>query len=160
MRMGKAVNFLQEQLQGITQLGANNGSLVDSIKIDYYGQPTPIKHVSHSSRDGLKISITPHELNLVPAIVLACEKAGFNAYKFSKEIAIVNLPAPSGDTKQEMKKRIKTLGEETKISIRNIRKKFKQSASDNSEDKQIQKITDEATTAVDSIVKTKMSYIK
>ena len=158
-RMEKAVDFLKEQLHGITQLGANNASLVDSVKVDYYGQPTPIKHIAYSSCDKLRVSITPHEEKFVSEIVKACERAGFNAYKFSKEIAMVTLPIPSGETKKEMKKRIKSLGEETKISIRNIRKKFKQSSEDNSEEKALQKITNAATQAVDEIVKRKTAYV-
>lgn len=159
-KMDKAIDFLEDQLAGITQFGANMSSLVDSVKVDYYGQPTPIRNVAHSVRDGLRLSITPYDPSIVSAIVKGCQKAGLNAYKFSKEIVVVNLQPPSGDTKDEMKKRVKTLGEEAKVAIRQIRKKFKQGAEDKSEDKKLQEITDKAVQIVDNIVAKKMSYIE
>lgn len=158
--MDKAIDFLDDQLVGITQLGANMSSLVDTVKVNYYGQLTPLKHVAHSTRDGLRLSITPHDPQIVSEIVKACQAAGFNAYKFSKEMVVVNLQPPSGETKEEMKKRIRVLGEETKVAIRQIRKKFKQGADDKSGDKALQEITDKAVQIVEDILAKKMSYIE
>lgn len=160
--MQKAIDFLSDQLHGITVLGASS-SLIDSVKVVAYGQKSSLKHLANiTGSQGRRVTIHPHDPNLNAAIAKACQTAGFDAYVFSKESVVVTLPIMSGETKDETRKRIKRLGDEAKIAIRNIRKQFKQGIPKNQkheEEKIIQEVTDKATGIVDQIVKTKSSYI-
>ena len=158
--MQKAIDFLEDQLHGITKLGATS-SLVDTVKVQAYGQSTPLKHLAHSQGQGQRVTIHPHDPSLTSAIAKACQTAGFDAYVFSKESVVVNLPIISGETKEEMRQRIKRLGDDTKVAIRNIRKQFRKGVpKEDNQDKPIQEATDRAIEIVDEIVATKSSYVK
>jgi len=157
--MEKAIDFLADQLQGITKLGGGGeASLIGSVKAQYYSQTTPISHFAHVTRTGNRVSVTPHEPTFVPTVVKALQQAGFNAYQFSKDTAVVEVQPPSGDTKREKGQRIRTIGEETKVAIRNIRKRCKKSI-EKEEIKELQDLTDKAISAVDEIIERKLSYL-
>lgn len=160
--MQKPIDFLSEQLHGITPLGVNS-SLVDTVKVSAYGQKTPIGHLASSSGDGSRITIAPYDPSLRNVIAKACQDAGFDAYVFSKETVVVNLPIMSGETKIETRNRIKKLGEEAKVAVRNMRKHIKkqiQKETKHEDEKLIQSVTDEAVALIDQIVETKTSYVK
>lgn len=67
--------------------------------------------------------VKPYDLSILGSIDKALQKSGFNSYVFSKEAVCVSVPPPSGDQRKETMLRVKKAGEETKIAIRNIRKK-------------------------------------
>jgi len=160
--MQKAIDFLSDQLHGITPLGATS-SLIDTVRVTAYGQKTPLGHLATTAGRGEKVTITPHDPNLRGAIAKACQDAGFNAYVFSKESVVVNLPIMSGETKEETRKRIKRLGDDAKVAIRNVRKQFKKGIpkdQKHEDEKLIQEATDKAIGIIDQIVETKTSYVK
>ena len=131
------------------------------MRVQAYGQSTPLKHLSNSKSQGQKIIITPYDNSIISSIVKACKLANFDAYKYSKDCVIVNLPIMSGDTKKETIQRIKALGGETKVAVRNIRQQFRQGQpKEKRQDKEIQEITDSAISIINDIVETKTSYIK
>jgi len=161
-KMQKAIDFFSDQLHGITALGATP-SLVETVRVSVYDQKIPVKHLAFTTSQGSRVTVTPHDSNTRSAIAKACQDAGFDAYVFSREAVVVNLPKPSGETKDEIRKRIKRLGDEAKVAIRNIRKQFKKGVpkdEKHEEEKRIQKVTDEAVGIVDQIVERKQAYVK
>jgi ribosome recycling factor len=152
--MQKTIDSLENQLVGI-RLGTITPSVIDTVKVIYEGQPTPIVHVAYAERKGNGISVTPYEPQLVNAINKALQGSGFNSYVFSKTSVMVSCPPPSGEEKLKIIAYVAKLGEESKIAVRNIRKKHRQTLTKDEikeQDKSLQKTTDEMISKIDSLV--------
>ena len=128
-RMEKAITHLKERLGGI-RTGRANPGLVDSLKVDVYGSPTPIKQIaSVSVPEPTQIVIRPYD----PTVIKDIEKAiitsplGFNPQNDGRLIRIT-IPALSTEVRRNMVTQIKELTEEGKVSIRNIRRDANKSA--------------------------------
>lgn len=163
--MAKAIETLRSQLVGFRS-GTISPAFVDSIKVMHEGQPTPIKHLAFSQPGKTGISVTPHDPALVGSIAKTLTDAGLNAYVFSKVPVAVSVPPISGDEKQRVHARIRALGEEAKISVRNLRKKLKaeiDSALGQDErlraEKHVQELTDAHIAQIDRIVSDKIASI-
>lgn len=159
--MEKPIDVLISHLTGIH---ASNISpaVIDSVKISYHGQATPIKHVAHTESTKAGIVITPYESGILNSIVQALNSSGFNSYVYSKSSAIASAPKPNKEDMAKVMNHIKRLGEDAKIAIRGIRKNFRQGLSSDElkqQEKTIQKITDDYIGQVDSIVKSKIEKI-
>lgn len=122
-RMDKAVEVLKRNLGGI-RTGRANPGLVDSLRVDVYGSPTPIKQIATVGvPEPTQILIKPFD----PSVIKDIEKAivssdlGFAPQSDGRVIRI-NIPALSTDVRKKMVARIKELAEETKVSLRNIRR--------------------------------------
>lgn len=122
-RMEKAVEVLKRNLGGI-RTGRANPGLVDSLRVDVYGSPTPIKQIATVGvPEPTQILIKPFD----PSVIKDIEKAivssdlGFSPQSDGRVIRI-NIPALSTDVRKKMVARIKELAEETKVSLRNIRR--------------------------------------
>ena len=122
-RMEKAVEVLKKSLSGI-RTGRANPGLVDSLRVDVYGSPTPIKQIaSVSAPEPTQIVIRPYD----PSTIKDLEKSiiagglGLNPQNDGRVVRI-NIPPLSGEVRKKMVARIKELGEEAKVSIRNIRR--------------------------------------
>ncbi len=122
-RMEKAVDVLKRNLGGI-RTGRANPGLVDSLRVDVYGSPTPIKQIATVGvPEPTQILIKPFD----PSVIKDIEKAivssdlGFAPQSDGRVIRI-NIPALSTDVRKKMVARIKELAEETKVSLRNIRR--------------------------------------
>jgi len=122
-RMEKAMDVLKKTLGGI-RTGRANPGLVDSLRVDVYGSPTPIKQIaSVGVPEPAQILIKPYD----PSVIKDIEKAivasdlGFTPQSDGRVIRI-NIPALSTDVRKKMVSRIKELAEEAKISLRNIRR--------------------------------------
>ena len=137
-RMEKAVAHLKHNLGGI-RTGRANPGLVDSIKVEVYGSPTPIKQLaSVGAPEPTQIVVRPYD----PSTIKDIEKAivasgqGFNPQNDGRLIRI-NIPALSTDVRKKMVSRIKELTEEAKVSIRNIRRDANKDADKSEKDKTI-----------------------
>jgi ribosome recycling factor len=122
-RMEKTISVLKSALAGI-RTGRANPGLVDSVRVDVYGQPTPIKQLaSVAAPEATQIVIRPFD----PTIVKDIEKAivasdlGFNPQNDGRLIRI-SVPALSTEVRRKLVHRIKELSEDAKVSIRNIRR--------------------------------------
>ncbi len=122
-RMEKAIEILKKSLSGI-RTGRANPGLVDSLRVDVYGSPTPIKQIaSVGAPEPAQIVIRPYD----PTVIKEIEKAivasdlGFNPQNDGRVVRI-NIPPLSTDVRKKMVSRIKELTEEAKISIRNVRR--------------------------------------
>ena len=132
-RMEKAVEVLKKNLGGI-RTGRANPGLVDSLRVEVYGSPTPIKQVaSVGAPEPTQIVIRPYD----PSTIKDIEKAiiagdmGLNPSNDGRVVRI-NIPPLSTEVRKKMVSRIKELGEEAKVSIRNVRRDANKAA-DNAE---------------------------
>jgi ribosome recycling factor len=122
-RMEKAVQVFRDELRGL-RTGRATPALVDSIRVEYYGQPTPLKQMAQiSTPDPQQILIRPFD----PSVLKEIEKAirssdlGMAPNNDGKMIRLT-VPPMSGEQRQKMVTRIKKSGEEAKVAIRNIRR--------------------------------------
>ena len=159
------LEHLRKELAGI-RTGRASVSLLDGIKADYYGTPTPIKQIAAvSSPDARLITVQPWDTNMINDIEKAIQKSdlGLNPSNDGKIIRI-QIPQLTEERRRDLVKLVKKIGEETKISIRNIRRevvdkvKKDQKEGHISEDdtkrgqEEAQKITDQYIQKVDDIV--------
>lgn len=148
-------------------------SILDGIKIDYYGTPTALDQVgSVIATDATTIVISPWEKPLVADIESAISKAniGVNPNSDGEKI-ILNFPPMTVDQRKETVKKMKGMGEDAKVSVRNDRQKANNDIKRLEKEKEItvdeskaaqesvQKITDSFITAIDATLKTKEAEI-
>lgn len=164
-KMIKAVESTKVRFSHI-RAGRANVSMIDGVKVDYFGQSTPLNQVgSLSAPESRLIVIDPWDKSLIPAIEKEILKAnlGFNPSNDGRVIRLV-LPELTEDRRKEYVKIVKKDAEEGKIAIRNIRKdanaKLKKLEKDSeiSEDDlkngetKVQKLTDKYVESIDDIL--------
>ena len=122
-RMAKAVDFLYEELRTIRTGRASTG-LVDNLRVDYYGNLTPLKQIATmAAPQADMIVIKPFD----PASLKDIEKAIKNselslAPMIEGKIIRLNIPPLSDDRRKQLVSQVKQLGEQAKVSVRNIRR--------------------------------------
>ena len=171
-KMKKSYDNLCEEFAGI-RAGRANPHVLDKIKVDYYGTPTPIQQVGNISvPEARMIVIQPWEKSLIKAIEKAIQASdlGINPSNDGSVIRLV-FPELTEDRRKELAKDVKKKGEAAKVAVRNIRRDaneaFKKQEKNNeiSEDdlkdatEQIQKITDKAIEKIDKAVENKTKEI-
>lgn len=137
-RMEKAVDVLKSSLAGI-RTGRANPGLVDSLRAEVYGSPTPIKQVaSVGAPEPTQIVIRPYDQGTIKEIekAIVASDLGFNPQSDGRVIRI-NIPALSTEVRKKMVSRIKELAEEARVSIRNIRRDANKSADQSEKDKEL-----------------------
>jgi ribosome recycling factor len=170
--MDKSLEALKRDFATL-RTGKVTTTIVDNIKVDYYGTPTPLNQVgSVIATDATTISITPWEKSLLNDIEKAIQEAniGVNPNNDGDFIKLF-FPPMTSEQRQEIVKQAKGMAENAKVAIRNVRKdsnnKIKKLEKDKeiSEDEskkaqdQIQKITDEHIAKVDEMFKSKEADI-
>lgn len=171
-RMDKALQTLSKDFSKL-RTGRASSSLIEDIKVDYYGTPTPMQQIaSISIPDSRTIAIQPWDKNAFAAIEKAIQKSdlGLNPVNDGKLLRIV-MPPLTGDRRKELAKVAKKYTEDAKVAIRNIRrdlndtlKKLKTDG-DASEDEmhrlldEIQKITDAHVAKADTLLEEKEKEI-
>ena len=171
-KMDKSIALLQEDFSSI-RAGRANPHVLDKLRIDYYGTPTPIQQVGNLSVPEARIlQIVPWEKNLLKNIEKAIQASdiGINPTNDGNSIRLV-FPELTEERRKELAKGIKKKGEETKVAIRNVRRdavdkiKKMEKGGDLTEDdrkdgeEKIQKITDKACEKIDSVVENKVKEI-
>lgn len=137
-RMEKAIVKLKGDLTGI-RTGRANPGLVDSLRVDAYGSPTPIKQIaSVSAPEPQQLVIRPFD----PSTIKDIEKGIVNsdlglAPNSDGKVIRLNIPALSGEVRRSMVSRTKELAEEARISIRNIRRDANKHADQAEKDKEL-----------------------
>jgi ribosome recycling factor len=137
-RMEKAVDVLKKSLAGI-RTGRANPGLVDSLRVDVYGSPTPIKQIaSVGAPEPTQIVIRPYD----PSTIKDIEKAiiagdlGLNPQNDGR-IVRINIPPLSTEVRRKLVSRIKELAEEARVAIRNIRRDANKAADAAEKDKTV-----------------------
>lgn len=171
-KMEKSLNALSADLLTI-RAGRANPHVLDKIRVDYYGSPTPIQQVANISiPEARMILIQPWERSLIKEIekAILTSELGINP---SNDGSVIRLTFPelTEDRRKELAKDVKKKGENAKVAIRNIRRdandavKKAEKSGEISEDEmkqaeeKMQKTTDKYITKVDSEVDAKMKEI-
>jgi ribosome recycling factor len=166
--MQKSIDALKRDFSTL-RTGKVTTNIVDHIKVDYYGTPTALNQVGNVlATDATTISITPWEKSMLQPIEKAIQEAniGVNPNNDGDFIKLF-FPAMTTEQRQEIVKQAKAMSEKAKIAVRNIRKdsndqvKKLEKDKDISEDEmkkgleQIQKITDDNISSIESVLKSK-----
>lgn len=170
-KMKKAYEYLEADYATI-RAGRANPHVLDKIKVDYYGTPTPIQQVGNISvPEARMIQIAPWEKTLIKEIEKAIQTSdlGINP---SNDGAVIRLVFPelTEERRKDLVKEVKKKGEESKVAIRNIRRdgndSFKKLAKEDvSEDEikqleeNLQKMTDKFIKEVDKLIESKSQEI-
>ena len=135
-RMEKAVEVLKKNLGGI-RTGRANPGLVDSVRVDVYGSPTPLKQIAQvGAPEPTQIVIRPYDTSIIKEIekAIVSSDLGFNPQNDGRVVRI-NIPPLSTDVRKKMVSRIKDLTEEAKVSIRSVRRDGNKAADQMQKDK-------------------------
>jgi ribosome recycling factor len=122
-RMEKALAHLHEMLKGIRTSRATS-ALVDNIRIDYYGTPTPLSQLaSVSIPEPRQLVIKPFDASVIAAIVKAIQKSELGIQPDSDgKIVRLTMPPLSGEQRRKYAAKAKEICEEGRISMRNVRR--------------------------------------
>jgi ribosome recycling factor len=122
-RMEKAIDLLRNELKGL-RTGRATPALLDSIRVEYYGSPTPLKQIATvSAPDPQSLMIKPFNATDLKEIEKAIRGSnlGLSPNNDGKVIRL-QIPAMSGEQRNKMVKQIKDLAEQAKVSCRNVRR--------------------------------------
>lgn len=122
-RMEKSIVLLADQLRGV-RTGRANVGLVDSIRVEYYGSPTPLKQLANlSTPEPQQILIRPFDQAVLGEIIKAIQTSdiGLTPNTDNKVIRL-NVPSLSVEQRKKLVGRVKDLAEEARVAIRNIRR--------------------------------------
>jgi len=171
-KMRKTIDVFTKELSSL-RTGRANANMLDIIKVDVYGQKMPINQLgSITTPEARVINIQVWDLNNVPLIDSSIRKSelGLNP-QIDGQLIRLPIPDLSEERRNEIKKLIKSMGEKSKISIRNIRReandelknllKSKEISEDEEKkfEKKIQTLTDEQIKIVDEKVISKETEI-
>lgn len=164
----KSIEALKRDFIGIRS-GKVSVSILDNIRVDYYGNLTPLNQVaSVLATDAVTINITPWEKPMLKAIesAIAAANIGVNPNNDGESVKLF-FPPMTTEQRKENAKKAKAMGEKAKVSIRNIRKDTNDEVKKLEKDKmisedeakkaydEVQKITDDFIAKIDEAVKSK-----
>lgn len=171
-KMVKSVESLENEYSNI-RAGRANPNILNNIKVEYYGVPTPLQQVGNVSvPEARTIVITPWETSLLKEIekAILCSDLGLTPNNDGKSI-ILNFPELTEERRKDLVKDIKKRGENAKVAVRNIRRdandhiKKQLKANEISEDEQkdyeekVQKLTDKYVDQIEKTIENKSKEI-
>ncbi|MBD1400943.1 ribosome recycling factor [Pelovirga terrestris] len=166
--MDKAIKALKKEMTKV-RTGRASTALLDDVKVEYYGVPTPLSQVATlSAPEARLITVQPWEKNLLPAIEKAIFKADIGLTP-SSDGQLIRLPVPAltEERRLEMVKLIKRMAEDARISVRNARRdanenlKMLEKEKEITEDEQkrgekdVQQLTDEYISNIEVVIQSK-----
>jgi ribosome recycling factor len=173
-RMNAALEALSREFATV-RTGRASAALLDSIRVDYYGTPTPINQMaSVSTPDARTVVIQPWEAGQLPAIEKAIMKSDLGIQPVNDgKIVRLSMPTPTEERRKQLVKTVGKMAEDARVAVRNVRReaneKLKAAAKDKkaglSEDEerrahdQVQKTTDRFIARVDELLKKKEQEI-
>lgn len=167
-RMQKSIESFKHEIAKL-RTGRAHPSLLENIRVDYYGNETPLSQVSNITvGDARTLTITPWEKKMTPAIEKAVISAGLGLNPVtSGEIIRVPLPALTEDRRKDLIKIVRNEAENARVSIRNARRDANNALKESLKKKEIaedeerrlidtvQKLTDKFIAEVDHILAAK-----
>ena len=170
-KMRKTVDFLESDYAAI-RAGRANPHVLDKLRVDYYGTPTPIQQVGNVTVPEARIiQIAPWEKSLIKEIekAIMTSDIGINPSNDGSVIRLV-FPELTEERRKDLVKDVKKKAEDGKVAVRNIRRdgndSFKKLAkTEISEDEikqledQLQKLTDKYIKEIDALMETKSKEI-
>ncbi len=171
-KMQKCVDYLAAEFAAI-RAGRANPNVLNKIRVDYYGTPTPIQQVANVSvPEPRMIQIAPWDRSLIKAIekAIMTSELGINPNNDGSVIRLI-FPEVTEERRKDLSKDVKKKGEEQKVAIRNVRrdavdamKKLEKSSEITEDDRKnledkIQKLTDKYIKDIDKAVEDKTKEI-
>ena len=167
-RIAKTLDQLRHDLSAV-RTGRASLHLLDNVRVDYYGTPTPLTQVATLSvPEARLIVVKPWEKNMIPVIEKAIRDANLGLNPMSdKDLVRVPIPPLTEERRRDIVKQVKSKGEDHKIAIRNERRDAKELIAEGEKDGEIagddakkaldkmQKETDDGVKKVDEIVAAK-----
>ena len=164
-RMKKSIENLSRELANISA-GRANSNLLNGVNVDYYGAPTPDQQLaSINVPEARLLVISPYDKSSVADIEKAIIAANLGVNPTSDgEVIRITVPALTEERRKELVKNVKKIGEDSKVSIRNIRRdindqlKKDEKNGDITEDdlrsqtEDVQKVTDNSIKEIDNLV--------
>ena len=164
-RMKKSIENLSRELANISA-GRANSNLLNGVNVDYYGAPTPVQQLaSINVPEARLLVISPYDKTSVADIEKAIIAANLGVNPTSDgEVIRITVPALTEERRKELVKNVKKIGEDAKVSIRNIRRdindqlKKDEKNGDITEDdlrsqtEDVQKVTDNSIKEIDNLV--------
>ncbi len=171
-RMQKSIQALEEELNTI-RTGRASAALFERVKVEYYGNPTPLNQVATISvPEARLVVIQPWDKGIINEIEKAIQKSELSVNPSNDgKVIRINIPPLTEERRKEYVKVAKNMAEQARVAIRNIRRdandelKKAQKAGDISEDDEkraadeVQKVTDEYVEKVNEAVETKETEI-
>lgn len=166
--MTKTIDSLKRDFSTLRS-GKVSISILDNIRVDYYGTPTPLNQVgSVITTDATTIVVTPWEKTLLKEIEKSIQEANIGVNPNNDgEVIKLFFPPMTQEQRKEVAKEAKAMGEKAKVGIRNVRQDSNNAIKKLEKDKEItediskkgqdeiQKYTDEFVKKIDEMVKTK-----
>lgn len=164
-KMKKTVDVLESKFASV-RAGRANASVLDALRVEYYGTPTPINQIaSISSPDPRTLLIQPWDASSLKAVEKAIQSSdlGINPQNDGRTIRLA-FPQLTEERRKELAKQVHKYGEEAKTAVRNIRRdamedfKAQKKKSEITEDdlkiaeKDVQKLTDDFIKEIDACV--------
>ena len=171
-KMEKSLNSLKNELQGI-RAGRANPKVLDKVMVDYYGTKTPLNQLSNFSIPEARILlIQPYDKSAIKDIIKGINEAdiGINP-NIDGDVVRLIFPELNEERRKELAKDVKKIGDEIKVSLRNIRREAndfikkledaKEATEDDVEtfEKDVQKMLDDYVKKVDEAVEAKTKEI-
>ena len=171
-KMTKAYNHLLGDYQTI-RAGRANPHVLDKIRVDYYGTPTPLQQVGNISvPEPRMLQIAPWDKSLIKPIekAILTSDIGINPSNDGTVIRLI-FPELTEERRKDLAKDVKKKGEAAKVAVRNIRRdandalkkweKAKEISEDEADDieKEVQKLTDKYIALVDKAIDTKTKEV-
>jgi ribosome recycling factor len=171
-RMNAAIDALGREFATV-RTGRASAALLDSIRVDYYGTPTPVNQMATvSTPDARTVTIQPWEAGQIGAIEKAIQKSdlGLTPVNDGKLIRL-NMPTPTEERRKQLVKTVHKMAEDARVAVRNVRREAndklkaaakKQKASEDEERRahdQVQKTTDKFVAKVEELLKKKEQEI-
>ncbi len=157
-RMSKSINALKDDFNSI-RTGRASANLFDKVKVEYYGEPTPLNQVATISiPEARSILIQPFDKNLIGEIEKAIQKSelGLNPSNDGKVLRI-SIPPLTADRRKDLVKQAKNMAESSRVAIRNIRRDGNDELKKAQKDSKITE--DELKTSEDSLQKSTDKFI-
>ena len=122
-RMEKALDVLRNELKGL-RTGRASPALLDALRVEYYGSPTPIKQVATvTAPEPQQLLIKPFDAAALKDIEKAIRSSDLGlAPDNDGKVIRLKIPPMSGDQRTKMAKKVKELAENAKVSCRNVRR--------------------------------------
>ena len=121
----KSIQHLQEQMRGI-RTGRASTALVENVRVDYYGTPTPLSQMaSISIPEPRQIIVKPFDVSVLKEISKALSKTDLGSTpQEDGKLLRLTLPPLSGEQRQKYVAKVKEMGEESRIALRNTRREL------------------------------------
>ncbi|MBF0287828.1 MAG: ribosome recycling factor [SAR324 cluster bacterium] len=145
-KMDSAIESLQREFTTV-RTGRATPAILESVKVDYYGTPTPVSQVgSISTPEPQLLVISPWDKNMIKDIERELQRANLGL-SLSQDGNIIRavIPPLTEERRKELVKSVKKMGEEAKVAIRNVRREANENVKKLEKDKQISQDEEQST---------------